>query len=104
MTLGASSRTVRVIIIVILVVAGGYGTEVIGTMLVIFIIDARVTAHIKGYIDIVLDMLHIWSISFEFPMMIFALPITIRAVVRGVIAGMISFHLSLVDRAMNHPN
>ena len=104
MTLGASSRTVSVIIIVILVVAGGYGTEVIGTMLVIFIINDRVTAHIKGYIDIVPDMLHIWSISFEFPMMIFALPITIRAVVRGVIAGMISFHLSLVDRAMNHPN
>ena len=104
MTLGALSTTVCIIIIVILVVAGGYGTEFIGTMLVIFIINDRVTAHIKGYIDIVPDMLHIWSISFVFPMMIFALPITIRAVVRGVIAGMISFHLSLADRAMNHPN
>ena len=77
MTLGASSRTVSVIIIVILVVAGGYGIEVIGTMLVIFIIDDRVTAHIKGYIDIILDMLHIWSISFVFLMMVFAPPITI---------------------------
>ena len=96
MTLGASSRTVRVIIIVILVVTGGYGTEVIGTMLVIFIIDARVTAHIKGYIDIIPDMLDIWSISFEFPMMIFALPITIRAVVRGVITGMISRRMVLM--------
>ena len=104
MTLGASSRTVCVIIIVILVVAGGYGTEVIGTMLVISIVNARVTAHIKGYIDIVLDMLHIWLISFVFPMMGFVPPITIRAVVREVIAGMISFHLSLIDRAMNHPN
>ena len=103
-TLGLSGRTVGIIIILILVVVGGYGGEIICTMIVIFMVTARVTAYIKGYINIVFDMLHIWSICVVFPIMVFVLSITIGAVVRGVIAGMISFHLSLVDRGMKNTN